>query len=141
MRREVDGKLRYLYEKQSMAMHKVRQRKMKSEKEGVHLYMGSSGFARIMQGLAKYEGVKDDHVLANVPLEHVGSNTSDDQHPAPRMSSPGAPASTRVVAPPAHIDWSAISGGQKSLRQARNQARVGMVPLLQSQRWGWRGNK
>ena len=40
MRRQDNGKTRYLYDKQSMAMHKVRQRKMKSKKEGVHCNCG-----------------------------------------------------------------------------------------------------
>ena len=74
-------------------------------------------------------------------LQMYLSKASEDQQPAPRISTPGAPASARAVALLVHIDCPAILGGQKALRRPRNQECVGIEPLLQSHSWGCRGNK
>jgi len=42
----------------------------------------------------------------------------------------GTPASAREVAPPARMDWPAISDGKKQRNLLMNQECVGMVPHL-----------
>ena len=66
---------------------------------------------------------------------------SEDQRPMNWISDGGTPFSASDVAPPALMDWPAMSRSKKRRRREMKNWRVGMAPLEVSQRGEARGKR